>query len=169
MVRILTSRRKVADAVLTPRKSVFPRIFILEGIVTVLCGVITAPFLPRNAQAARFLSADEKELHQQLMDNDGLGEEENEKFSWKECGKAVLSPHVWMMAVGGFFSGMFEMAVFTSANRRHTESCHNRLSLTSYGTVWSGVLCTIDRWNVRLQHDSDAAEDGPSLRCLNFW
>ncbi|KAG6917453.1 hypothetical protein DXG01_002430 [Tephrocybe rancida] len=92
-------------------------IFILEGLFTVAFGITAYWTLPRSPQHAKFLSEKEKEYVVRMLKETGAtgGDEETDKFSWREVGMAFRLPQVWMLAVIFFFDGVliYGLAYFT--------------------------------------------------------
>lgn len=75
-------------------------IFILEGLFTVLFGVLSYFLLPRSPAHARFLTQDERNYVVQELKADGvIGSEQADAFSWREVGRAFLLPQVWMAGI----------------------------------------------------------------------
>lgn len=79
-------------------------IFILEGLVTVLCGVAAFFLLPRDPGAARFLTHDERVYVERVLHEDGVLARDD-VFSWAEVFATFKKPHVLLMGVAGFFNG----------------------------------------------------------------
>lgn len=91
-------------------------IFILEGLFTFLFGLCSFVLLPRSPAHARFLNEKEKEyIATQLKETGATGDDSDDKFSWREVGRAFMLPQVWMIAVIFFFDGaiLYGLAYFT--------------------------------------------------------
>ncbi|KAF8519874.1 major facilitator superfamily domain-containing protein [Hysterangium stoloniferum] len=92
-------------------------IFILEGLFTVVFGVISFFLLPNSPKHAVFLSQQEKDYVIAKLKEDGATgqNEEVDRFSWKEVREAFKLPQVWMLAVIFFFDGcvLYGLAYFT--------------------------------------------------------
>ena len=82
-------------------------IFILEGLFTVVFGVISFFILPRSPAHARFFTEKEKAYVIAHLKEDGATAmtEDVDRFSWREVGQAFTLPQVWMLAVILFFDG----------------------------------------------------------------
>lgn len=89
-------------------------IFILEGSLTVLFGVVSFFILPRSPAHARFLDEREKAYVAAQLKEDGAtgSSEEMDSFSWYEVRQAFALPQVWMLAVLFFFGGELFFFVF---------------------------------------------------------
>ncbi|KAI9457921.1 major facilitator superfamily domain-containing protein [Boletus coccyginus] len=82
-------------------------IFILEGIISIVLGLISFFFLPRSPETARFLTQKERAYVTSILKHAGSISEDGDKdsFSWMEVARAAKSPHVWLLCVIFFFSG----------------------------------------------------------------
>lgn len=82
-------------------------IFILEGLFTVVFGVLSYFLLPRSPAHASFLNSDEKDYIVAALKRDGATGKNDaiDSFSWREVGEAFKLPQVWMLAVMFFFDG----------------------------------------------------------------
>jgi len=76
-------------------------IFIIEGVFTVLFGLVTFPFLPRTPKEARFLSDEEKEYVAEMLALDGAAEKDEKEtdINWKEVKKGLTLPHIVVMGL----------------------------------------------------------------------
>ncbi|TFK69373.1 MFS general substrate transporter [Pluteus cervinus] len=92
-------------------------IFILEGMVTVVFGVVSFGLLPGTPRQARFLSDEEKDYVERRLkeDHEMSGKEGENEFSWKEVGRAFKSPQLWFLLFPFFVSGVlvYSLAYFT--------------------------------------------------------
>ncbi|KDR84326.1 hypothetical protein GALMADRAFT_707697 [Galerina marginata CBS 339.88] len=92
-------------------------IFILEGLLTFVFGIISFFLLPRTPGHARFLDEKEKEyVISKLREDGATGKNEAaDSFSWREVGMAFRLPQVWLLAVAFFFDGtiLYGLAYFT--------------------------------------------------------
>ncbi|KAF9246327.1 major facilitator superfamily domain-containing protein [Melanogaster broomeanus] len=82
-------------------------IFILEGIFTLVFGIISFFFLPRSPEKARFFTREEQSYVMSKLRQDGAVADDDKKdaFSWVEIRRAAKSIHVWLLAVPLFFNG----------------------------------------------------------------
>ncbi|KAL2844104.1 major facilitator superfamily domain-containing protein [Aspergillus pseudoustus] len=78
-------------------------VFILEGLLTFLCGIGAFFTLPDTPQRARFLDPDEKEFlisRLELETGSGAGRVTNEdKLSWKHVKGAFKEPRIWVACI----------------------------------------------------------------------
>ncbi|KAF7845983.1 hypothetical protein BT93_L5707 [Corymbia citriodora subsp. variegata] len=86
----------------------WPWIFFIEGLITVIYGIVTLFFMPHNPGHAKFLSAEEKIVTMSVLKEDSRGAtmEANvdaEKFSWHWVRMALLSPNLWFTSIAWFF------------------------------------------------------------------
>jgi hypothetical protein len=84
-------------------------IFILEGLLTSIFGVISFFILPRSPAHAYFLSEREKSYVVAKLREDGaIGSSEAvDGFSWREVLQTFTRPQVWMLAISLFFCGEY--------------------------------------------------------------
>ncbi|KAJ7778828.1 major facilitator superfamily domain-containing protein [Mycena maculata] len=91
-------------------------IFIIEGAITSLIGLVSFFFLPNSPDTARFFNEEEKAYVKATLKHDGvLDPEGTDSFSWSEVAKAFTSIHVLIVGVIFFFSGvvLYSLAYFT--------------------------------------------------------
>ncbi|KAH9485871.1 putative transporter [Psilocybe cubensis] len=118
-------------------------IFILEGLFTVVFGVLSYFLLPRSPAHARFLSSDEKDYVVAALKRDGAtGKNDTvDSFSWREVGEAFKLPQVWMLAVMFFFDGtiLYGLAYFTPSivqSLGYTASRAQLMSVPPFATAF---------------------------------
>ncbi|KAI9568126.1 major facilitator superfamily domain-containing protein [Boletus coccyginus] len=82
-------------------------IFILEGLITFVFGVISFFLLPRSPETARFLTEKERVYVVSALKHAGSVADDDDKdnFRWVEVVRSMKSPHVWLLAIAAFFSG----------------------------------------------------------------
>ena len=85
----------------------WPWIFIVEGIITVLIGILTIFFLPHTPAKSRFLSKIEREAAVLRMKHDAHGsnqssEVDTEHFSWQWVRMAVFNINTWLLSFNFF-------------------------------------------------------------------
>lgn len=74
------------------------RIFLIEGIATVLLGLVLPWILIDFPETAKFMSEDERNFYSRRIKNDtNVGGEEGEKFKWKYLRAALLD---WKIHLG---------------------------------------------------------------------
>jgi MFS family permease len=84
----------------------WPWIFIVEGAITVLFGMVTIFFLPHTPGSASFLTPEERigALHRMKLDSHGAtatSDVAQEQFSWKWVRKLSTSLESWMLIPTG--------------------------------------------------------------------
>lgn len=109
-------------------------IFIVEGLITVIVGLSGFWLIPKNVSSCSFLTELEKEqVRHRLLGATGH-DEESEPFSWSEIGSTFLTPHLWLLGVMAFCSGI---AVYSIAYFLPT------ITSTFGYTVWTTQLLTV--------------------------
>ncbi|KAK7035945.1 MFS domain-containing protein [Favolaschia claudopus] len=91
-------------------------IFIIEGVITIFVGLVSFFMMPDSPDHARFLTAEEKSYIKAKLKEDGaIAGDEADSFSWGEVAKGFLSPHVLIVGIVFFFSGvvLYSLAYFT--------------------------------------------------------
>ncbi|KAF1945375.1 MFS transporter-like protein [Clathrospora elynae] len=87
--------------------SKWPWIFFIEGVVTVLFGIVSFFFMPDTPAAAGFLNDEEKEWALRRMRLDGAGatnvDIEDEKLDWYWVKMALKAPQTYLSAFIWFF------------------------------------------------------------------
>ncbi|OHE99685.1 major facilitator superfamily transporter [Colletotrichum orchidophilum] len=115
-------------------------IFIIEGIITVVCGIIAAIGLPNNLATAKILTDEEREwallrLQGHSGDRFDSSREREEKFRWSEVGRGVFNLQIWLSATAYFaiLSGLYSFGLFlpTIINDMHIASNSNQVQLWS--------------------------------------
>lgn len=82
-------------------------IFIIEGVFTTVCGLVSFFMLPRDPHTAKFLSEEEKSHIDACVygDREAAKAAAAEKFDWKEVGIAFTDLHVLNLGILSFLSG----------------------------------------------------------------
>ncbi|WQF86740.1 Putative major facilitator superfamily, MFS transporter superfamily [Colletotrichum destructivum] len=115
-------------------------IFIIEGLLTVVCGIIAAIGLPNNLATAKMLTPEEREwallrLQGHAEDRFNPSSEREEKFRWSEVGRGVFNVQVWLSATAYFaiLSGLYSFGLFlpTIINDLHIASNPDEVQLWS--------------------------------------
>ncbi|KAJ7490999.1 major facilitator superfamily domain-containing protein [Mycena latifolia] len=91
-------------------------IFIIEGAITIVFGLVSFLLLPSSPDHARFFNDQEKAYVKSTLKADGaIQDEASDSFSWGEIGKAFTSIQVLLVGVIFFFSGvvLYSLAYFT--------------------------------------------------------
>ncbi|KAJ8509029.1 hypothetical protein ONZ45_g8746 [Pleurotus djamor] len=133
-------------------------IFILEGLFTVVFGVIAFFMMPRSPAHASFLREEEKQyVLRKLQEDSSIGNEHSDRFSWVEVGRAFMLPQVWFLAVAFFFAGtiLYSLAYFTPSivqGLGYTATRAQLMSVPPFATAFvsSTVIAYIsDRYRCR--------------------
>ncbi|KAL4263473.1 MFS transporter superfamily protein [Pleurotus pulmonarius] len=92
-------------------------IFILEGLFTVIFGIISFFIIPESVGQCTLLSAGEKEYVLKRLREDGAISQDAsaDSFAWKEVFQAFRLPHVWFTLCIFFFNGiiLYSLGYFT--------------------------------------------------------
>ncbi|KZW00973.1 MFS general substrate transporter [Exidia glandulosa HHB12029] len=90
-------------------------IFIIEGLMTVVIGVLIAFILPATVSSARYLTPDEKvAVANALALSHGPTDATAKKFDSRQVLETLKSPYLWLISPLFFFNGtrLFGLAVF---------------------------------------------------------
>ncbi|KJZ77727.1 hypothetical protein HIM_02904 [Hirsutella minnesotensis 3608] len=94
-------------------------IFIIEGLITVVAGVIAFVGLPNSPATAKYLTPEESEWASRRLavDSGGrfnLAHESDERFRWSEVGRGVFNFQVWLTSSAYFaiISGLYSFGLF---------------------------------------------------------
>jgi MFS family permease len=82
-------------------------IFIIEGIITVIVGIIGFFVMPSSISKAKFLTAEEQTFaNERLINASGGHNEEEENFRWSEVLSVFTSFHMYLLLILSFCSGI---------------------------------------------------------------
>ncbi|KAG9218335.1 hypothetical protein CCMSSC00406_0007294 [Pleurotus cornucopiae] len=127
-------------------------IFILEGLFTVVFGVFSFFFMPRSPEHARFFNEEEKAyVMEKLREDNSIGNDQSDSFSWIEVGRAFMLPQVWLLAITFFFAGKVYI-VFAGIGLGYTATRAQLMSVPPFAAafVTSGIIAYIsDRYHCR--------------------
>jgi MFS family permease len=93
-------------------------IMIIEGILTVVIGVMAYFFLPNSVSTARFLSDKERIISQARLSLNSKGTtqsmSEPEKFRWSEVRRGIINAQLWLSATAYFaiLAGLYSFGLF---------------------------------------------------------
>ncbi|PHH60600.1 hypothetical protein CDD81_1427 [Ophiocordyceps australis] len=108
-------------------------IFIIEGLMTVVAGVIAIIFLPNSPSTARYLTPTEREWASMRLAGVGNHHSKEESFSWSEVGRGIFNVQVWLSSTAYFaiLSGLYSFGLFlpTIVNEMHIASSANTAQL----------------------------------------
>ncbi|KAG6855414.1 hypothetical protein H0H87_003314 [Tephrocybe sp. NHM501043] len=80
-------------------------LFFLEGMFSVVFGVLSFFLLPRSVERATFLASSEKDEILVQLRHEGTLNDEADAFSWKEVGRALFLPQVLFILAIFLFAG----------------------------------------------------------------
>lgn len=119
-------------------------IFIVEGLLTVLVGVISYFALPNSIETSRFLTHEQKAHARQRMDEENRA---YEPFSWEEVKRGIFNLQVWLSALAYFsiLSGLYSFGLFlpTIINNLKFASDPNEAQLWSVIPYAVAAVCTV--------------------------
>ncbi|OJJ45515.1 hypothetical protein ASPZODRAFT_134195 [Penicilliopsis zonata CBS 506.65] len=91
-------------------------IFIIEGLLTLVCGLIAGFILPNNLETASFLKDEERvfAIERLALDQPSRNTHETEKFDWSEVIRGILDPKMWLSATAyfGILAGLYSFGLF---------------------------------------------------------
>ncbi|CAD6589177.1 MAG: hypothetical protein TREMPRED_005279, partial [Tremellales sp. Tagirdzhanova-0007] len=90
-------------------------IFILEGILTVLCGLLFFLILPKDVNSTRYLNQQEKEALVSILELDAGARESEENLSVNAVRSAFRSVQVWLVFVQLFANGALKVMLYALA------------------------------------------------------
>ncbi|KAG2011273.1 high-affinity nicotinic acid transporter [Coprinopsis cinerea AmutBmut pab1-1] len=132
-------------------------IFIIEGLITLVVGLIGFFLVPANPEKSRVLSPAEKKAVAKLLEMDRPPIGADEKFNPKEIVRSITSPHVFFVFVvfilgGSIYNGL---AVFVPTIINDLDFTANESQLLSVGPFAVAFVVSIigswisDRFNRR--------------------
>ncbi|KAF9038143.1 MFS general substrate transporter [Panaeolus papilionaceus] len=132
-------------------------IFILEGLFSVLMGVLGFWLVPSTPRDNRFLTHEEQELIMARLERDRPLLDSEEKFSFKEVIRSFTSPHVIMVFIIFFMTGttLYGLALFLPSIVKQLGFSANKSQLLSVGPFAAGFFVTLisaywsDRYQMR--------------------
>ncbi|KAI0649693.1 MFS general substrate transporter [Trametes meyenii] len=150
-------------------------IFILEGIVTVLVGLVALLVFVDLPDSARFLSPDERAyvIYRKKYDNSSVGEEEH--FEVRHILEGVLDWQVWALAMVScvnsicvFFQFIKSYSALTLiSNFGYNPTISQLLSVPPYAAATIAVI-TWAIWSDRVQMRSPFVFAGYALMLVSF-
>ena len=78
-------------------------VFIIEGLFTVLFGLASYALLPRSPKTMRLFTAEERDYITSVLQQDIVADDD--LFSWRDVGRALMAPQVIMVAIISFLNG----------------------------------------------------------------
>jgi MFS family permease len=89
-------------------------IFLVEGAITVVFGLLSFFMLPSSPQSMPVLTEDEKKFIVARLQEDGSAafNKTEDRFSWAEVCKALVSPHAVILTIASFLNCEYHSACF---------------------------------------------------------
>jgi len=126
-------------------KSGWAWIFILEGLFTILVGIIGFFFVPSTPRDSQILTEHQKELIMRRLEKDRPSISSAVKFSLKEVVRSLGSPHVIMASIMQFMVGTlgYGLAVFLPSIVSQLGFSPNATQLLSVGPFAAGFFVSL--------------------------
>ncbi|CAL1707464.1 unnamed protein product [Somion occarium] len=132
-------------------------IFILEGLFTVIVGVVSFFLIPSTPQGSKFLTQRQKDIIVDRLARDRPGIGILDEFSFKEIFRSLKSPHVIMVFIMFFGNGttLYGLALFLPSIVNQLGFSPTRTQLISVGPYAAGFFVTLisaylsDRYHTR--------------------
>ncbi|KAL5530811.1 hypothetical protein ACEPAF_7069 [Sanghuangporus sanghuang] len=120
-------------------------IFILEGIFTILIGLISFFITPSTPQDVRWLTKREKDIIMKRLVLDRPMTSFSDVFSWSQVLTAITSPHVFIVFCMMFLNGtaLFGLALFLPTIVNQLGYTSTMTQLVSVGPYAAGFAVTI--------------------------
>ncbi|KAH9474603.1 putative transporter C11D3.18C [Psilocybe cubensis] len=120
-------------------------IFIIEGIFSVLVGVISFYLVPATPKDSRFLSEDQKQIITQRLERDRPFVNPLDKFSLSQVLSSLRSPQVIIIFIIYFMGGtnLYGLALFLPSIVNQLGFSPNHTQLLSVGPFAVGFVVTI--------------------------
>ncbi|KAF8817606.1 MFS general substrate transporter [Phlegmacium glaucopus] len=120
-------------------------IFILEGLFSVLMGLIGFLLVPSTPRDSKFLTEDQKDIIMRRLEMDRPSIRPGDKFSFKEVLRSLSSPHVIMVFIMFFMVGttLYGLALFLPSIVSQLGFSPNKTQLLSVGPFAVGFFVTL--------------------------
>lgn len=119
-------------------------IFIIEGLITVLVGVLSSLALPNSIESAGFLTSAQKAHARHRMDEQNQA---HEPFSWSEVKRGIFNVQVWLSATAYFsiLCGLYSFGLFlpTIINNLNFAKDPNEAQLWTVIPYAVAAVCTV--------------------------
>ncbi|KAF8817610.1 MFS general substrate transporter [Phlegmacium glaucopus] len=132
-------------------------IFILEGLFSIVIGLISYIIVPSTPRDSKFLTEDQKDIIMRRLERDRPSMKPVHTFSLKEVFRSLTSPHVILLLIMFFLVGtmLFGLALFLPSIVRQLGFSPNKTQLLTVGPFATGFVVTIisafwsDRYTTR--------------------
>lgn len=118
-------------------------IFIVEGLITVFCGLLSFLLLPNSIETSNFLSHDEKAHARHRLEESAVTED----FRWSEVRRGIFNLQVWLSASAYFaiLSGLYSFGLFLPTIINNLKFAHdpNQAQLWSVIPYAVAAVCTV--------------------------
>lgn len=119
-------------------------ILIIEGLITVVIGLLSYFGLPNSIESAGFLSSEQKVHARRRLDEENTA---HEPFSWEEVKRGVFNVQVWLSALAYFciLCGLYSFGLFlpTIINNLKFASDPNEAQLWTVIPYAVAAVCTV--------------------------
>ncbi|KAF9564921.1 MFS general substrate transporter [Agrocybe pediades] len=130
-------------------------IFILQGLFTVVMGVVGFFVIPSSPRESKYLTEEEKDFIMERLERDRPYVQPDEKFSLKEVLRSFTSPHVIAVFVIFFMSGttLYGLALFSPSIINQLGFSATKSQLLSVGPFAAGFFVSLIAafWSDRYQ------------------
>ncbi|KAF9480332.1 MFS general substrate transporter [Pholiota conissans] len=130
-------------------------IFILEGLFTVIMGLLGFWLVPSTPRQSKFLTSEQKELIMARLERDRPSIQPSDKFSFYEVFQSLRSPHVIAVFVMFFMVGtnLYGLALFLPSIVNQLGFPAGKSQLLSVGPFGAGFFVTLFSayWSDRYQ------------------
>jgi len=120
-------------------------IFILEGLFSVVIGLLSYFVVPSTPRDSKFLSEEQKDIITSRLERDRPSFKQVDKFTFKEVMRSASSPHVIMVFIMFFMVGtmLYGLALFLPSIVSQLGFSSTKTQLLSVGPFASGFFVTI--------------------------
>jgi MFS family permease len=120
-------------------------IFILEGLFSVVVGLLSYFVVPSTPRDSKFLSESQKDIIMSRLERDRPSIKQVDKFTFKEVMRSACSPHVIMVFIMFFMVGtmLYGLALFLPSIVSQLGFSPNKTQLLSVGPFAAGFFVTI--------------------------
>jgi hypothetical protein len=90
------------------------QILIIEGLITIVCGIGATFFIPNSVDTASFLTPVEREHAQARLEASTGFATKPETFRWSEATRSITSPQLWLTGTTYFAicCGLYSFSLF---------------------------------------------------------
>ncbi|KAF8817611.1 MFS general substrate transporter [Phlegmacium glaucopus] len=132
-------------------------IFILEGLFSIMIGLIGFIVVPSAPRDSKFLTEDQKDIITRRLERDRPSMKPVHTFSLKEVFRSLTSPHVILLLIMFFLGGtlLYGLAFFLPSIVSQLGFSPNKTQLLTVGPFATGALVTLisafwsDRYKTR--------------------